>query len=170
MSCYYHYVLSFGSNLGDRQDNIVRGRRGLERFGSFVKVSRLEETAPLPSVEYDVSDHGFYLNGVAIFASRLDPRGLYQEIRSLEDEIGHCRYRRWAPRELDVDVLLCARSEDGGADFASGTPLHYVGADGFLVPHRSFPEREFLGRMLVHDLCISTEIIAKHLSLGALKR
>jgi 2-amino-4-hydroxy-6-hydroxymethyldihydropteridine diphosphokinase len=168
MSCYYHYVLSFGSNLGDRVDNISRGQRSLEQFGTFAKVSRLEETAPLPSVDYDVSDHGFYQNGVAIFVSRLEPRELYQEIRRIEDEVGHRRDRRWAPRELDVDVLFCSRSGDSAADFASGTPLHYVGADGFLVPHRSFAERDFLGRMLVQELGVDATIVEKHLSLGAL--
>lgn len=162
----YAYILALGSNLGSRTQNIVRGCKLLARFGNIVSKSELKETLPLKSTEFDTSDHGAYLNGVLEFFTNLDPRSLYAEIRLIEDEIGHRRDRRWAPRELDIDVIFCARRNDPLQNFATSIPLRYVGADGFVVPHRSFVEREFLERLIVSELGISPRVIVDHLQLG----
>jgi 2-amino-4-hydroxy-6-hydroxymethyldihydropteridine diphosphokinase len=169
-SARYFYVLAFGSNLGDRAANVARGREMLMSFGTIANQSQLEETIPLSSSEFDTSDHGAYINGVMEFVSELDPRSLYAEIRVIEDRVGHRRDRRWAPRELDVDVIFCARGIETSENFATGIPLRYVGADGFVVPHRSFLERKFLEKLMVSDLGISTQVIADHLLLGECAR
>ncbi len=174
MARQYHfvYLLSFGSNVGDRMANLLRGRTFLARYGVFQKESGWIKTEPLASDTYDVSDHDFYLNGVLEFASELSPIELYGKIWEIEDCVGHRRDKRWAPRELDIDILFvgasdviertveCARECD--TSFANARALHFVGPDGFRVPHADFWNRPFLIDLVVVHLDIPREILLKH--------
>ncbi|MFY9321066.1 MAG: 2-amino-4-hydroxy-6-hydroxymethyldihydropteridine diphosphokinase, partial [Bacillota bacterium] len=65
--------LGFGSNLGDRRDNIAKGLAMLResRKVEIVKVSSLYETEPV-----GYTDQGLFLNAVALVETELLPDGL----------------------------------------------------------------------------------------------
>lgn len=49
---------------------------------------------------------GWFLNGVALFESGLDPHALLSFCRALEVEAGRRRGKHWGDRPLDLDLLI----------------------------------------------------------------
>jgi 2-amino-4-hydroxy-6-hydroxymethyldihydropteridine diphosphokinase len=137
----YRYILSLGSNLGDRKENCKQGLEGLTFFGKIISSSSLIETAPLKSEIYPNLKEDNYLNQVCDLASYYQPYELYKNIVSLEDRIGHSRERKWLPRELDVDILLWAQNND---PFFSKCSLLSYKKNSLIIPHCGLLERDFL--------------------------
>lgn len=149
------YVLAFGSNLGDKLKNLHRGFELLSLHVESMKQGEWVETAPLKSEAYDTSDHQSYLNFVCLVKSELPPVALYKKIQIVEDEVGHNRERRWAPRELDIDILFCRI----GDDFEHGVPYFLKDEPhGFRVPHPGFKYRLFLHELVAKLLGEGYEI------------
>jgi 2-amino-4-hydroxy-6-hydroxymethyldihydropteridine diphosphokinase len=157
----YSYLLALGSNLGDRQANIREALVRLQDTGEVLRCSSVVETAPLPSAEFDVSEHAPYLNCVCEFVSPLSPGELYDRVRTIEDAMGHQRHRRWLPREMDIDLLFCGRS-DLPVGIVDAQPVFYRGVDGFIIPHARFWERDFLIEIVTVELGIDSEFLARH--------
>jgi 2-amino-4-hydroxy-6-hydroxymethyldihydropteridine diphosphokinase len=90
--------LALGSNLGDRERYL---RLAIEGIPDVVAVSPVYETEPLGS-------SGRYLNAVVQLDTDLSPRDLLEVCRRLESAADRQRdpNYRYAPRTLDVDVLL----------------------------------------------------------------
>lgn len=114
--------LALGSNLGDRQAAL---RRAVGGIPDLVAVSPVYETEPLGSSSR-------YLNAVAELDTDLSPRDLLDVCRRLEQEAGRERdpADRYAPRTLDVDVLLVGD--------------HAVDEPDLQVPHPRMWERAFV--------------------------
>jgi len=95
--------LGFGSNLGDRRDNIAKGLAMLRESGKveIVKVSSLYETEPV-----GYTDQGLFLNAVALVETELLPDGLLALCKDVEVKVGRKPTVRWGPRVLDIDVLM----------------------------------------------------------------
>lgn len=96
-----HVFLGLGSNLGDREEHLAQGLRGIEELGELRGVSGVYETAP----EGD-ADQPPFLNMVARLETPLQPEELLECTRHIERERGRVRTVRNAPRTLDIDVLL----------------------------------------------------------------
>lgn len=96
-------VLSLGSNLGDRAAHL---RAAVDRLAdAVVVVSGVYETDPWPPG----ADAPPYLNAVVLVSDpRVDARGWLERARELERAAGRVRdlARRYAPRPLDVDVIM----------------------------------------------------------------
>lgn len=137
----YRYILSLGSNLGDRKKNCKRGLKGLRAFCHIEKISPLIETTPLKSKDYPSLGEGNYFNQVCEVISHEEPPSLYDKIVLIEDEIGHSRERKWLPRELDIDILLWAQNTHSAF---SHCPLLSYEQNSLLIPHKGLLEREFL--------------------------
>jgi 2-amino-4-hydroxy-6-hydroxymethyldihydropteridine diphosphokinase len=157
----FSYLLALGSNLGDRHANIREALVRLQEMGEVLRCSSVVETAPLPSAEFDVSEHASYLNCVCEFTSDHSPAELYDRIRLIEDGMGHPRHRRWLPREMDIDLLFCVRSSSSER-FADAQPVIYHGTGGFAVPHARFWERDFLVDIVTTELGIGVDVLARH--------
>jgi 2-amino-4-hydroxy-6-hydroxymethyldihydropteridine diphosphokinase len=117
-------VLSFGSNLGDREAHL---RRGLEVVAQHVpvrSVSPVYETAAV-----GVTDQPAFLNLVAVVGSD-DPEQVLGAAHAAECSQGRLRSRRWGPRSLDVDVITVD-------DVVSDDPR-------LTLPHPRAHEREFV--------------------------
>ncbi|MFK7826984.1 MAG: 2-amino-4-hydroxy-6-hydroxymethyldihydropteridine diphosphokinase [Oligoflexales bacterium] len=149
----HRYLLSFGSNLGNRQENCQFGLELLSQHVRNIRCSRWISTEPLTSPEYDTTDHQDYLNFVLEVSSCLSPAQLYRMIVSIEDKIGHSRADKWLPRQLDIDILFWANNDH--RDFVSCSPLSYSNIDDdLLIPHQGFWSRDFLLNLIEKDLCI----------------
>ncbi|RXK17217.1 2-amino-4-hydroxy-6-hydroxymethyldihydropteridine diphosphokinase [Macrococcus sp. DPC7161] len=95
--------LSFGSNLGNKLENIRQALKLLNETNGIkiTKVSSIYETAPVGGVEQD-----YFLNGVCELETELTPYELLEAIQSIEYALKRVRKVHWGPRTLDLDILL----------------------------------------------------------------
>lgn len=127
MSRFRQAFIGAGSNLGDREGNILQA---LEHLRSTEGVRRadlspLYETAPV-----GVTDQPDFLNAVIGIETALPPETLLEKCLEIERSMGRVRRERWGPRLIDLDLLLY---EDETRESAALT-----------LPHPRFRERPFV--------------------------
>ena len=95
--------ISFGSNMGDREQNIKQGIEQLQVLEDckVLKVSQYIETEPYGVIEQDK-----FLNGCLKLQTLLTPQELLTELHTIEDKAGRKRTLRWGPRTLDLDIIF----------------------------------------------------------------
>ncbi len=121
-----HYILSFGSNIGNRTENITQALRILDETKiNVLRVSQLYTTSP---VDCPVQDD--FVNGACLVETVLQPEELLEVILYIEQKLGRERTVFKGPRTIDLDIILW----EGGA-FTS--PL-------LVVPHPRAMERLFV--------------------------
>src|SRR6266516_71141 len=88
--------------MGDRAAHLAHARARLAGLPAtrLVRVSRVEETAPLGAVP-----QGPYLNQMVLLETALEPRELLEQLHAIEAERGRVRRERWGPRTLDLDIV-----------------------------------------------------------------
>lgn len=104
VSVAWHSVfLGLGSNLGDRERNLRRSLEVLSRREGIevLRVSRILETKPVGG-----PPQGDFLNAAAEIRTTLGPRGLLEELKRIEGELGRVPGVRNGPRTIDLDILL----------------------------------------------------------------
>jgi len=95
--------LALGSNLGDRADNLARGKIALVQHAiRLVAQSAIYETEPWGPVP-----QGRYLNQVVRATTKLAPRSVLTTALAIERTHGRDRGEevRFGPRTLDIDIL-----------------------------------------------------------------
>jgi 2-amino-4-hydroxy-6-hydroxymethyldihydropteridine diphosphokinase / dihydropteroate synthase len=109
--------LSLGSNLGDRRENLRQAiglleARGLKRL----RVSPVVESPALLPDDAPADWNMPYLNLALEGDVSCEPRQLRAWIVDIQTRMGRGDASRWAPRPMDIDVLLWgdARIEEGG--------------------------------------------------------
>ncbi len=97
------YLLSLGSNLGDRLLNLKIAVEKLNSHGVCVSgCSAVYETSPL-----DCPDNSPpFLNAALKVQTKLTPEELIDIVLSIENEIGRKRSKKNAPRIIDIDIIL----------------------------------------------------------------
>ena len=141
----YRYILSFGSNLGNKEKNCKEGLAYLLEFCDLIKASPCVHTKPLQSSEYKTEDHEDYVNMVCDLASDLNPSEIYKKIVTIEDRLGHDRTGKWRPRKLDIDILVWGKNQH--EDFQRCESLEFK--EGNLrVPHGEWEKRDFLRELV----------------------
>lgn len=153
----FRYILAFGSNLGNRQHNILEAQTQLTQHGYFLHLGRLHETLPLVDAAGIHLGQDLFLNQVGEFVCELEGEELYKAIRRIEDKLGHDRTRKWAARHLDIDILLQAKHYEG-RPFASCPQLKLLEGSHYKdlqIPHPQLSKRDFLLQMLHQDLGVS---------------
>lgn len=120
-------VLSLGSNLGDRLDNLQGAIDALfDAPGlDFVAISPVYETKPVGGPEQDD-----FLNVVIVANSRLAPESLLERVLGIEEAMDRTRAVRWGPRTLDIDIVTMG-------ELTSQVPE-------LLLPHPRAHERAFV--------------------------
>jgi 2-amino-4-hydroxy-6-hydroxymethyldihydropteridine diphosphokinase len=148
-------VYSLGSNLGDRLGNLQGAVDALRDTPDVivVDVSPVYETEPIGGPENSPK----FLNLVVVAESTLEPRTLLERALAIEDAFGRRRGERWAPRTLDVDLIMVGNSKSDQDDLKLPHPLAHE--RGFvLVPWREIdPKGELPGRGSVADLAAAAE-------------
>jgi 2-amino-4-hydroxy-6-hydroxymethyldihydropteridine diphosphokinase len=153
--------LGLGANVGDRERNLRMALRMLPTLGDVVAVSSLycsdavvlEGQPPGPD----------YLNAVCELETQLEPLALLQALQQIEHDIGRRRAERWAPRPIDLDVLIYD-------DLVIETPE-------LTVPHARLAERNFvlvplaeLAPHLAHPaLGVTVSALAEDIDLGGIE-
>jgi 2-amino-4-hydroxy-6-hydroxymethyldihydropteridine diphosphokinase len=97
-------LLGLGSNLGDRDANIVAALDRLTEENALcvVAMSRVRTTAPVGG-----PSQPDYRNAAALADTHLPPRSLLAAMKRAEEHVGRkLDGERWGAREVDVDLLL----------------------------------------------------------------
>jgi len=98
----HRVVVSLGSNLGDREDNLAGAVVNLGDAPGIdvVGLSPVYETAPV-----GVEAQEPYLNAILLADTSNTPLAFLERCQAIEAAFGRVRTHRWAPRTLDVDVI-----------------------------------------------------------------
>lgn len=96
--------IALGANLGDRQANLRAALHALAGKTRLVAVSALYETDAMTP---DGSAQPQYLNAACHIETGLDPHALLHLLQAIERDLGRPEdHERWAPRPIDLDILL----------------------------------------------------------------
>ncbi len=119
--------LSYGSNLGDMEENIETALFKLcdRRDCKMIQNSSLISTKPYGNVEQDD-----FLNGACYIKTLLRPQELLDVLHELENDAGRTRDIHWGPRTLDMDIIFY-------------DDLVYD-SDDLIIPHVDVENREFV--------------------------
>ena len=114
-------VYSVGSNLGDRLGNLQGAVDALRDTPDVivVDVSPVYETSPVGGPEESPD----FLNLVVVAETTLEPRTLLERAQAIEDAYGRERTGRWAPRTLDVDLIMVGSTVLDDEDLRLPHPL-----------------------------------------------
>lgn len=101
-------VYAIGSNLGDRLANLQGAVDGIKDTPDVivVDISSVYETDAVGGP----ADSPRFLNMVVVAETTLEPRTLLERALAIEDAYGRDRTERWAPRTLDVDLIIVGNS------------------------------------------------------------
>ncbi len=99
--------VALGSNLGDRAAHLQAGLAALQRLPhtTVTAQSRVVQTPALLPAD-DPTPQPDYFNAVAALETDLPPRVLLGELKAIERAQGRQVTTRWAPRPLDLDIVL----------------------------------------------------------------
>lgn len=123
--------VALGSNLGDRKaeiDEAVR-RIGALPMTSIVGVAPIIETEALLPPE-NPAPQPSYFNTVAELRTTLEPEPLLTALKEIERAMGRVTTTRWAPRLIDLDLILY------------GARTHST--ERLTLPHPGLPHRRFV--------------------------
>jgi len=118
--------LGLGSNVGEREHNILRAVSLLKKRFEILGFSSLYNTAPVGYLDQDD-----FLNMVIWANTRhLQPLELLEHVKAVEKELGRKETFRWGPRMIDIDILY-----KEGISFET---------EALTVPHRELLKRNFV--------------------------
>jgi 2-amino-4-hydroxy-6-hydroxymethyldihydropteridine diphosphokinase/dihydropteroate synthase len=123
--------LGLGSNLGDRRANLAHALERLPTHG--VRVVRASPVVESPAMLPDDAPADWnqpFLNLVAQCSTEASPEEALAALKRIEQELGRVDRGRWAPRPIDLDILLWGRET--------------LATDRLRVPHPGITQRAFV--------------------------
>jgi 2-amino-4-hydroxy-6-hydroxymethyldihydropteridine diphosphokinase len=122
--------IAIGSNKGNREENIIKSIKEMEKIGEIKKISSFYENEPVNA------DGGYFLNGVIEIITRFGPFLLLKKLKEIEKKIGRkFPHKKGDEREIDLDIIFY------GKELLKTKILE--------VPHKEFKKREFVLRGLL---------------------
>ncbi len=120
-------LLSLGSNIGDRERGINDAVRLLKDSGALygIRKSSFYETEPV-----GYHDQDWFVNIAVSGYTGLPLNNLMQCIKSIEYSLGRVIRKKWAEREIDIDILLFGNE--------------VVDIEKITVPHPRMHQRRFV--------------------------
>ena len=94
-------AIALGSNLGDREANLLEAVRRVGALGVVRAVSAFYDTAPVGFLEQPR-----FLNGALLLETSLEPLELMRGLLGVERAMGRERVVAKGPRVIDLDLLL----------------------------------------------------------------
>ncbi len=118
--------LGFGSNLGEKMENISEAVRRVSEIGGveLLRTAEYLETEPVGCIDQDD-----FLNTAAEITTTLDPYELLEHLKRIETEMGRVKEQNWGPRVIDIDILFFGKD--------------IIVTEELIVPHPLVCERIF---------------------------
>jgi 2-amino-4-hydroxy-6-hydroxymethyldihydropteridine diphosphokinase len=117
--------LGFGSNIGNRKQNIIQAINNLSDQLDLLDVADFYETAPFGFVHQPD-----FLNTCASFKTDLTPGELLEFVLSVENILGRQRSIPFGPRTIDIDILFYDQ--------------RIINTTNLVVPHAQLHDRDFV--------------------------
>jgi 2-amino-4-hydroxy-6-hydroxymethyldihydropteridine diphosphokinase len=117
--------IGIGTNLGNREENIVRAIEEMGKFCKILKKSQIYETTPVGFLDQDD-----FLNLVVQIETSLEPQNLLKELKKIEKKLGRKDTVRFGPRIIDLDILFY-------------DDIVFV-SENLQIPHKRMHERKFV--------------------------
>ena len=135
----FEYYLSLGSNLGDRRSHLARAIEAVAALASCeLRLSHVYQTpAYLPS-DAEASWNRPFLNMAVYLRAKQNAVEMLSELKAIEKSLARSQAPRWAPREIDIDLIL--------------SPGQRVESPTLKLPHPLASERSFVLDPM-KDLC-----------------
>jgi 2-amino-4-hydroxy-6-hydroxymethyldihydropteridine diphosphokinase/dihydropteroate synthase len=123
--------LGLGSNLGGRREHLARALERLAAHGvRLARVSPVVESPAMLPDDAPVDWNRPVLNVVAHCTTDSTPTEVLDGLKAIERELGRVDRGRWAPRPIDLDLLLYGRDT--------------LATERLRVPHPGIAERAFV--------------------------
>lgn len=119
--------LSIGSNMGDKQENLMNAIRLLDE-DPLTKVTKKSSFITTKPVGYTEQDD--FLNAALEVKTLHAPQELLELIHSIEQELKRVRKIHWGPRTIDLDIILYND--------------RIVQTDNLIIPHIEMANRLFV--------------------------
>ena len=125
------YDLLLGSNLDEpaRQVDLA-----LAKLKALPASKVIAASVKLKNKAYGYEDQPDFINQVVRLKSELEPNTLLKHLQKIEAEMGRQRSFKWAPRNIDIDILLAE-------DLVLDTP-------DLVIPHYDLVNRDFALKLL----------------------
>lgn len=121
-----NYILSLGSNLGNREANIINALNFLSLIGKIIKKTSIYETKP-----YGMENTENFYNMVIEFETELNPFELLKRIKEYEKSQGRdIEKSHMKPRLIDIDILL--------------NENNLIREKELIIPHKEIKNRYFI--------------------------
>lgn len=114
-----------GTNLGDREANLLKALHLLAEKIVIEKISSLYETEPVGYI-----DQPLFFNAVIRGLTMLDPLKLLSYVKKIERDIGRVPGFVNGPRVIDIDILLYNNQ--------------VIETEELIIPHPRLQERAFV--------------------------
>ena len=101
MASQHVVYFGLGSNLGDRQANLVEAIQSLRVHAQVDRLSSVYETEPAY-----VTDQPRFLNMAVRGVTALKPDELLALLKRIEQRMGRRQAERYGPRPIDIDILF----------------------------------------------------------------
>ena len=118
-------LISIGSNIGNREENIRFALNRLTAFFRIDNMSSIYETEPLDDIH-----QGWFLNMVVSGYFEHDPLELLKLVKNIESMMGRTKKTGRGPRVIDLDIIIFN-------DIVADTPE-------LTIPHPRMTERKFV--------------------------
>jgi len=125
---YELVILSLGSNLGDREENLASAITSLGTFHQItdIKAASFYESEPLYN-----TDQPKFLNTIISCNSSLNPFEFLDIVKKIESSLGRPKKRnKNEPRIIDIDIICYGNS--------------YLETDELIIPHPELMFRKFV--------------------------
>ena len=138
--------LSLGSNLGDREINLLKAIEQLPPLVNVVKKSQVYETEP-----WGYLDQPKFLNQVLQVKTALSPLELLLYLQEIEKSLGRMVDIRFGPRKIDIDILIYGDL--------------IIDLKNLIIPHKRMTERAFV-LVPLGELCPDLIVPGTELSIS----
>jgi 2-amino-4-hydroxy-6-hydroxymethyldihydropteridine diphosphokinase len=126
----HRIYISLGSNCGDSFENLKAAKHAMSNQMRILQCSSIYESpALLPEnapAEWDTP----FLNAVIAAETDLEPLAVLEFLKAIEQQLGRQHRGHWAPREIDLDILMMEGVE--------------VQTDLLTIPHKEMLKRDFV--------------------------
>lgn len=117
--------LGLGSNLGDKEKNIMDATREIQKIAAVKKVSKIYQTKPWGKI-----DQPNFANAVIEIETDFEPENFLEKLQKIELKLGRKQREKWSEREIDIDILFWGERN--------------IQTENLIIPHPFWHEREFV--------------------------